>query len=90
MKQKATAGKNARRGFAPAGDFSQKDTKTTKVKVSGAASPLNESRWDWLNPLLPPFFPSSFPSFAYVKTVFQLLLFTAALSVRLRSLRLLM
>jgi hypothetical protein len=48
MKQKATAGKNARRGFAPTGNFAQKETKTTKVKVSGAASPLNESRWDWL------------------------------------------
>jgi ABC-type transport system substrate-binding protein len=79
MKQKATAGKNARRGFAPTGDFTQKDTKTTKVKVSGAASPLNESRRNWPNPFLTPFFPSSFPSFASVKTLFLLLLlFTTA------------
>ena len=56
--------------------FLQKETKTTKVKASGAASPLNESRWDWLSPLLTPFGPSSFPSFASVKTLF-LLLFTA-------------
>jgi len=59
-------------------DFTQKETKTTKVKTSGATSPLNESRWDWLNPLLTPFSPSSFPSFASVKTLFLLLLlFTA-------------
>jgi oligopeptide transport system substrate-binding protein len=79
MKQKATAEKNARMGVAPVGNFSQKETKTTKVKASGAASPLDESRWDWLSPLLTPFSPSSFPSFpsfASVKTLF-VLLFTA-------------
>ena len=58
--------------------FLQKETKTTNVKGSGAASPLNESRWDWLSPLLTPFAPSSFPSFASVKTLFLLLLFTTA------------
>ena len=76
MKQKATAGKNGRRSCAPAGDFLQKETKITKVNLS--ASPLDESRWDWLSPLLTPFFPSSFPSFASVKTLFLLLLFTTA------------
>ena len=55
-------------------NFSQKETKTTKVNTS--TSPLNESRWDWLSPLLTSFSPSSFPSFASVKTLF-LLLFTA-------------
>ena len=51
---------------------------TTKVKASGATSPLNESHWGWLSPLLTPFSPSSFPSFASVKTLFLLLLFTTA------------
>ena len=58
--------------------FLQKETKTTKVKASGATSPLNESHWGWLSPLLTPFSPSSFPSFASVKTLFLLLLFTTA------------
>ena len=75
MKQKATAEKNGRRRVAPTGGL-QKETKTTKVKAYGAASPFDESRWDWLSPLLTPFFPSSFPSFASVKTLFLLLLFT--------------
>ena len=78
MKQKATAEKNARRSCAPAGGFSQKETKTTKVKTSGATSPLNEAGWDWLSPFLTPFVPSPFPSFASVKTLFLLLLFTTA------------
>jgi oligopeptide transport system substrate-binding protein len=76
MKQKATAGSTTKSSCAPPGNFAQKETKTTKVRASGAASPLNESRWDWLSPLFTPFSPSSFPSFVSVKTLF-LLLFTA-------------
>ena len=76
MKQKATTESTTERNCAPTRDFTQKDTKTTKVKASGAASPLNKAGWDWLNPLLTPFSPSSFPSFASVKTLFLLLLFT--------------
>jgi hypothetical protein len=48
MKQMATAGSTTKSSFAPAGDFPQKETKTTKVKASGATSPLNEAGWDWL------------------------------------------
>ena len=38
-----------------------------------------QSRWDWLSPLLTPFSPSSFPSFASVIVLFLLLFSTTSL-----------
>ena len=72
MKQKATAGRTTKRNCAPAGEFSQKET-----KVKASARRPDESCWDRLSPRLAPISPSSFHSFASVVILF-LLWFTAA------------